>query len=100
MSDTDPTASVPAATPRLDDNGNPISAKATSTRQELADDWVLYMCFITGLAAIIAFVGLGNAFPSDGTKFTPIAGILGATGAVLGLLPFIGIFAVLRAKDA
>lgn len=78
--------------------------KPPATRQDLADSWVLYMCFIIGLAAIIAFVGSGYAFPSGAsaggpTTFNPMAGIIGALGAVLGLLPFLGIFAVLRAKE-
>lgn len=63
------------------------------------------MCFIIGLAAIVAFVGAGYAFPGnltvgDAPKFNPIAGTVGAIGAVLGLLPFLGIFAVLRVRDA
>ena len=105
MSDTDPTASGHAASARLDSNGNSMSRKPPATRQELADSCVLYMCFIIGFAAIIAFVGLGYAFPGgasagDATTFNPMAGTIGALGAVLGLLPFLGIFAVLRAKDA
>ena len=105
MSDaTDPTAPGRAVTPRLDSNGTPISTQAATTRRELADDWVLYMCFIIGLAAVIAFVGAGYAFPGDvvgePSQFNAVAGTIGAIGAVLGLLPFLGIFAVLRVKDA
>ena len=105
MSDSDPTAGGHTASPRLDSKGNPIRSRVSATRQDVADTWVLYMCFIIGLAAIIAFFGVGYAFPGnasvgDATTFNPIAGTIGAIGAVLGLLPFLGVFAVLRAKDA
>lgn len=105
MSDTDPTASVHAASQSIDSNGKPIRPKYIDARQDVAGDWFTIICILTGLAAIIAFIGVGNAFPQetsfgDGTKFNPVAGVFGALAAVMGWLPFIGIFAVLRAPEA
>jgi hypothetical protein len=103
MRDTDPSAS--AAPVSLDSNGSPITGKAASTRQSVANDWFNVICFITVVAALVAFGSVGYAFPSDdsyssATQFNPVAAVIGALGAILAFLPYIGIFAVLRVKDA
>ncbi len=105
MSDTDPTASAQAALISLDSNGSPITGKVVSTRQSVANDWFNVICFITVGAALVAFGSVGYAFPSpdsysSATQFNPVAGVIGAIGAILAFLPYIGIFAVLRVKDA
>ena len=103
MSDTEPAAS--AAPISLDSNGSPLAGKVASTRQSVANDWFNVICFITVVAALVAFGSVGYAFPSDdsyssATQFNPVAGVIGALGAILAFLPYIGIFAVLRVKDA
>jgi len=109
LSDTDPTASIHAVPSTS--NSKPgitqpawLGGPATHTRQSVAHQWFTATCVIACVAALTAFVGFGYAFPSDslfgGTQFNPAAGVIGAVGAALGFLPFIGIFAVLGAKEA
>ena len=105
MSDADPPASARAARISLDSNGSPSTGKVASTRQSVANDWFDVICFITVVAALVAFSSVGYAFPSDdsyssATVFNPVAGVIAALGAILAFLPYIGIFAVLRVKDA
>ena len=105
MSDTDQTSSVHTAPASLDSNGHPISGNGESTRQQVADQWFTVICFVAVAAALLAFGSVGYAFPSDpsyssATEFNQVAGVIGAVGAVLAFLPYIGIFAVLRAKEA
>ena len=73
-----------------------------NSRQETALSWLKALAVVTGILAVLAFIGAGNLFAIEGlysSSFNGWAAIGGALTVVVPMLPWIGLFHVLGRVD-
>ena len=73
-----------------------------NSRQETALSWLKALSVVTGILAVLAFIGAGNLFAVDGlysSSFNGWAAIGGALAVVVPMPPWIGLFHVLGRVD-